>query len=249
MSRLTIDAWEQQEKNSLITFKAEVASRLEEAIFQALTEAMREQLATDGKAEIALPWGTYRAEVKETGEGVNITPTWEPSKGFIKLLNGDDDQNREISILDDFDETFLKYFRNYAAYGFLHPDSDENKDKIPENKGIMLRDDEIGYILNGYANVLATLAKDHQHNGKMFALEINNGYPHGTFEFDYDDDEINVRFVPDKTFKQILKNDEYALRAATADFSPILPGTTRKTVIPTTKVKVQEDDDLKKEEK
>ena len=87
MSRLTIDAWEQQEKNSLITFKAEVASRLEEAIFQALTEAMREQIATDGKAEIPLPWGTYRAEVKETGEGVNITPTWEPSKGFIKLLS------------------------------------------------------------------------------------------------------------------------------------------------------------------
>ena len=40
--------------------------------------AMREQLSKDGKAEIPLPWGTYRAEVKETGEGVNITPTWEP---------------------------------------------------------------------------------------------------------------------------------------------------------------------------
>ena len=68
MSRLTIDAWEQREKNSLITFKAEIASRLEEAIFQALTEAMREQLDKDGKAEIPLPWGTYRGRRAEPGD-------------------------------------------------------------------------------------------------------------------------------------------------------------------------------------
>ena len=218
MSALTIQAWEAREKNSLIDFKPEIISRIEEAIFQALTETMIIQLHRDGKAEVALPWGTYSAKYVEKGDTGNVTPSWVPTKGFMKLLNGDED-GKDVVILDEFDSEFQTLFQNYTAYGFLYPHSEENKNKLPKNKGVMLKDDEVVYLLNGYADVLATLAKDHHHNGKIFVLDINNGFSHGEFRFEYDDNEISVTFQADKTFKQLLKNDEAALKSATADFS------------------------------
>ena len=220
MSALTIQAWEAREKNSLIDFKPEIISRIEEAIFQALTETMRLQLNRNGKAEVALPWGTYSAEYVEKGDTANVTPSWTPSKGFMKLLNGDED-GKDVVILDEFDSEFQNLFKDYAAYGFLYPHSEENKNKIPKNKGVMLNNDETVYLLNGYADVLATLAKDHHHNGKVFVLDIDNGFHHGQFRFEYDDNEIIVTFQADKSFKQLLKNDEEALKAATADYSII----------------------------
>ena len=240
MSTLTITAWEQREKNSLIDFKPEIASRIEEAIFKALTEAMRLQLHKEGKAEIALPWGTYSAEYKDKGDTANVTPVFVPSKGFMKLLNGDDD-GKDVVILDEFDEDFQKLFHDYTAYGFLYPHSEENKNKLPKNKGLMLRDDEIVYLLNGYADVLATLAKDHHHNGKMFVLEINNGFPHGQFRFEYDDNEITVTFQADKVFKQILKDDEAALKTATADFTPVKEGQIKKNYITAKELDIPDD--------
>ena len=244
MSALTIQAWEAREKNSLIDFKPEIASRIEEAIYKALTEAMRLQMHREGKAEIALPWGTYAAEYVEKGDTANVTPTWTPSKGFMKLLNGDED-GKDVVILDEFDPEFQRLFQDYTAYGFLYPHSEENKTKIPKNKGLMLKDDEVVYLLNGYADVLATLAKDHHHNGKMFILEINNGFPHGQFRFEYDDNEISVTFQADKVFKQILKDDEAALKAATADFTPIPEGTRRNSYVKNTELEIPDDPDVK----
>ena len=54
-------------------------------------------------------------------------------------------------------------------------------------------------------------------DGKIFSLEINNGFPHGKYNFEYDDDDIKVTFTPDKVFKQILKDDDAAATAAEAD--------------------------------
>lgn len=244
MSKLTIEAWEAREKNSLIDFKPEIASRVEEAIYKALTETMRLQLHKDGHAEVPLPWGTYSADYKDMGDTANVTPVWVPTKGFMKLLNSKED-GKDTVILDSFNPVFLQLFKDYTAYGYLYPHSDENKDKIPKNKGLALDPDEVAYLLNGYADVLATLAKDHAHNGKMFILEINNGFPHGQFRFEYDDNEISVTFQADKVFKQLLKDDEAALKAATADFTPVEPGQLKRNIVKNVELKIPDDPDLK----
>lgn len=243
MSTMTINSWVQQEAGSLNSFEAPIASRLEESIMRALTETMRIQLKETGSASVELPWGTYSAEVLERGDTANITPTWKPSKAFMKLLNGDDG-SRDFSMQLEYDPKFIELFTNCAAYGKTNPD--KNPDKIPiSQRGVMLHDEEINYVLNGYANVLATLAKEKQHNGKVFTLTINNSYPHGAFHFEYDDNEISVKFVPDKVFKQMLKDDELANTAQYADFTPIPEGTTRKEIIPTHDIEIPEDADLK----
>lgn len=234
MSELTIKTWVAQEHNAFENFTAALASRFEEAIFRALSQKMRLDLKAKGKAEVTLPWGIYRADIKTKGEAGNIAPTWEPSKGFIKMLNGDMDSKdrHECFTQDDFDAEFTELFRDWVAYGFFYPNAPENKDRISKNKGVRLADDEIIYFLNGYATVLTTIAKDKQRDGKIFRLEIGNGYPHGSFDFEYDDDEIRVTWVADKVFKQILKDDEAAAKADKYDFTPIREP--RKEVIPVT---------------
>lgn len=241
MSNLTIQAWEAHEKNSLMDFKPEIASRLEEAWCKALTEDMRIQMHKEGVAEVALPWGTYTAEYKDKGDTANITPVWHPSKGFMKLLNGDE-EGKDLILQDTFDDKFEELFQAYTAYGFLYPHSEENKNNIPKNKGLMLRDDEVVYLLNSYAVVLANLAKDHQQNGKIFVLEINNGFPHGQFRFEYDDNEISVTFQADKVFKQLLKDDEAALKAKYADFHPVKEGEKKTHIVPATDMNYTSED-------
>lgn len=237
MSDLTIKTWVNQERNAFENFTAVLAARFEEAIFRALTMAMRNKIKRDGRAVIELPWGTYTAELISKGEAGNITPAWTPSKAFIKLLNGNLEKGKEDSIdaiaQESFDEEFEKLFRDFAAYGYFYPE--QNKDKSPKAKGVRLTDDEVNYFLNGYAMVLATIAKDKQRDGKIFRLEINNGFPHGAFDFEYDDDEIKVTFVADKVFKQILKDDAAAASANGFDFTEIAEDETRRTIMPVTK--------------
>lgn len=223
MSEITIQTWVNQEHNAFENFTAVIASRMEEAIFKALTKKMKLDLASKDSTEVTLPWGTYSASLKTKGEGGNINIAWEPSKGFVKILNGDMDNvsRTECITQDEFDPEFVELFRDWVAYGFFYPNAPENKDRVSKNKGVRLSDDEINYFLNGYALVLATIAKDKQRDGKVFRLEINNGFPHGAFNFEYDDGEIKVTFVADKVFKQLLKDDEAAATAYAADFTPI----------------------------
>lgn len=232
MSEITIKTWVNQEHNSFENFTNVLAARFEEAIFRALAKKMRNDLVNKGKAEVTLPWGTYRADIKTKGEAGNIAPTWEPTKGFIKLLNGDMDakERNECFTQDEFDPEFTELFRDWVAYGFFYPNAPENKDRVSKNKGVKLDDDEIVYFLNGYATVLATIAKDKQRDGKIFRLEIDNGYPHGSFDFEYDDDEIRVTWVADKVFKQILKDDDAAAKSEGYDFTPLREP--KKEIIP-----------------
>jgi len=234
MSDLTIKAWVVQEHNAFENFTAVLAARFEEAWTRALAKAMELQLRAKGRAEIALPWGTYYAEIITKGEGGNITPKWEPSKGFLKILNDDIQDQAERSACvnqEEFDPTFMKLFKDFVAYGFFYPEDPKNKDKIDKNKGVRLNDEEADYFLNEYALVLCNLAKDKQRDGKIFRLEINNSFPHGCFDFEYDDDEIKVRWTADKTFKQILKDDAAASKADDADFTAIPEGESRRTEI------------------
>lgn len=229
MSELTIKTWMAQERPAFDNFTAMVASRLEEGIFRALTVTMRNQLKATGRAFVELPWGTYTAEFVSKGEAGNVTPAWVPSAGFLQLLNGNLEKGKdEIITQQSFNSDFERLFREFVAYGtFDH----ENSEHTPK-KGVRLTDDETNYFLNGYANVLATIAKDKQRDGKIVRLEINNGFPHGAFDFEYDDDEIKVTFVADKVFKQILKDDAAAAAASGFDFTAIDENETRRTVMP-----------------
>ena len=233
MSDLTIRAWVDQEKNAFENFTAILAARFEEGWTRALARAMKMQLVSKGHAEIKLPWGTYFAEAVTKGEAGNIAPKWEPSKGFLKILNDDMDQSARSACLtqDEFDKDFMKGFKDFVAYGFFDPEDPKNKDRLEKNKGVRLTDDEADYFLNEYALMLCNLAKDKQRDGKIFRVEINNSFPHGCFDFEYDDDEIKVRWTADKTFKQILKDDEAAAKADLADFTPIPAGESRRKEI------------------
>lgn len=223
MSELTIKTWCDIERNAFDNFTPMLASRFEEGILRTIVRTLRKMVAKTGSAELVLPWGTYRVETKTMGEAGNRAPSWEPSKGFIKLLNGgsmDGSQKLQAITQDEFSDDFLKDFREFVAYGFFDPDSPENKDKNIK-KGVKLTDDEAVYFLNSYATVLATIGKDKERDGKIFRLEVNNGYPHGSFDFEYDDDEIKVKWVADKVFKQILKDDDAAAKSDDATFDPI----------------------------
>ena len=233
MSNLTTDVWVRQESNSLRNFKGFIAERLEEGILRAITETLRDKLKADGEsAKLEMPWGTYRVDIVQKGDTENITPSWEPSDKFMKLLNGDEN-SRDVVLQSEFDPTFLEYFDNFTKYGDTNPGTQEERDKIPAHKkGLALGPGDINYMLNGYANVLATLAKDKQSNGKIFNLEINNGFAHGIFKFEYDDNEISVKFVPDKVFKQMLKDDEAAEIARHRDFTPVKEGEMRHYFVP-----------------
>lgn len=225
MSELTIKTWTDQEHGSFDNFTPVLASRFEEAILRSILRNLRKQLEKSDTAELVLPWGTYHVETKTMGEAGNRAASWEPSKGFDKLLNGsnmDTVQKLEAITQDEFDPEFTKDFREFVAYGLFDADDPENKEKIAGmKKGVRLSDEEVVYFLNSYAMMLATIGKDKQREGKIFRLEVNNGYPHGSFDFEYDDDSITVKWTPDKVFKQMLKDDDAAAKSEGADFTPI----------------------------
>ena len=229
----TITAWINQEKASFDNFNDFVAIRLEDGMFRALAEKMANDIAAKKSSSVTLPWGTYTADAKSVGEGGNITPAFEPSKLFKKMLNDDGAVSRELR-QESFDPEYSQLFKDYVAYGYFHPDT--TQDTPAYEKGLRLTDDEVDYFLNDYLDVLVGIAKDKQRAGKTYRLEIDEGFPHGSFDFEYSDEgkdeTISVKFVPSKTFKQYLKNDDVASRvreaeftvAAAAKLSPVLMG-------------------------
>jgi len=208
-----------REKTAFENFNEFIGSRLEDGILRSIPERMRQQLQKTGEASVTVPWGTYSAVVKETAEGGNITPTWEPSKAFIKLLNSDD-RDKDLR-QDTFDPEYVQLVKDYVAYGYFYPDAKENEGRSDREKGLRMGDDEIDYFLNGYMDVLVSIARDKARNGKTYRLEIDDSCPHGSFDFVYSDDEIKVKFVPHKVFKQMLKDDEMAAAALSADFATV----------------------------
>lgn len=217
MSSTTINAWIAQEKVAFENFNEFIALRLEDGIFRSLAEAMRNQLQKKKSAEITLPWGTYSAEVKGSAEGGNITPTFEPSKAFLKMLNKDD-KDHDLR-QDSFDPEYVQLLKDYVAHGFFYPDSKDHEGQPDKEKGLRMGDDEVDYFLNGYAQVLVTIARDKNRSGKTYRLEIDEAFPHGSFDFEYTDDDVSVKFVPHKVFKQYLKDDSIADKARDADFA------------------------------
>lgn len=216
MSSITTTTWMTQEKPSFSNFNEFIAIRLEDGIFRALAEKMKNDIRTNGISSVQLPWGTYTAEAKAAGEGGNITPAFEPSKAFLKMLNDDSGSARDRR-QDTFDSEYAQLFKDYVAYGYFYPE--EVKDAPAKDKGLKMSDTEVEYFLNGFAQVMSTIARDKQRSGKIYRLEIDAGFPHGAFDFEYKDDEIKVKFVAGKVFKQYLKDDDVASAARDADFT------------------------------
>jgi len=234
MSSLTINTWVNLENGSFHNFFPEVAELLESGWCRALTETLRLGLKDSNKVSVELPWGTYTAELIQKGEAGNITPSWEPSKRFMTLLNGDLSKSDKDTVNQEtFDPTFVRLFTDWITHGRFYPEGAKNKEKTEKHKGIKLSDDEVNYVLNSYGMMLASIAKDKQRDGKIFPLEINGTFPHGRFDFEYDDDKITPTFVADKVFKQLLKDDAAAASAAKFDFTPLREGEVRKDIIPT----------------
>lgn len=217
MSDVSIKTWVNQEKSAYEDFNEYVANTIEDGMFRALAEKMHRDLKTADISKVTLPWGTYRAEMKDRGENGVVNISWEPSEGFLKMLNDDSDsaEKYEMNYQDEFDPEFVKLFWDYVAWGSFDPDTST------KNRGIKMEDPEVAYFLNGYASVLYNVAKDKQRDGKTYRLEIDNNFPHGSFDFEYDGDEIKVKFIAHKVFKQYLKDDKVAAVAVTADYTPI----------------------------
>ena len=233
MSSLTIKTWMAQEKNAFDNFREELAELIENSMLRAIAQRLREGLKAGGKAEVELPWGTYSAEFVSRGESGNVTPVWTPSKGFMELLNGDLSKGDVAAVnQEQFDDRFVELFTDWLAHGRFYDTGAKNKEKSEVRKGLVLASDEVEYLLNGYAMVLATIAKDKQRDGKIFSLEINNSFPHGRFDFSYEDGTITPVFVADKTFKQLLKDDAAAIAANGSDVSVIGDGEVRKDILP-----------------
>ena len=214
MASETITQWGAQEKTAFTNFNEFVVTRLEDGIFRALAEVMKRDIKAYGKACVTLPWGTYSADIKQIGESGNINIAYEPSKAFIKALNGSNDIRHQ----DSFDPDYLRLFKNYVAWGMFDPDK---QDLPARDKGLRLNDVEVEYLLNGYMNVLVTIANDKRRAGKMHRVEIKDGFRHGCFDFEYGEDETKVKFVPDRVFKQTLKDDNVAQVATAANYTTV----------------------------
>lgn len=204
MSSITISTWMALEKPSFENFNEFIAGRLEDGIFRSIHLSLRNQLRDKKTASLTMPWGTYTAEVKTVGETTNITPSWKPSKNFLKLLNDDNASTADLR-QESFDPEWVKLFKDYVAYGYFYPENTKNAPA--REKGMRLNDDEVDYFLNNYMQVMVNIARDKQRDGKIYSLVIDEMVEHGSFDFEYNDDEIGVTFVPHKVFKQNLKDD------------------------------------------
>lgn len=209
-----VQAWVVQEKPAFQGFNEFISTRMTEAITRSIPEWMKRTLLSkaDGKpVELVLPWGTFRAEVKVVGEGTNITPTYEPSKRFLEMLNADDSTKRTADYQESFDDEYTKLFRDWLAWGTFDPDE---KNAPAKEKGARIDPEEVEYFLDSFMRLMVSLARDHHRDGKEFDLDINAEFDHGRYTFEYVGDETKVRFTPSKAFKQYLKNDAIIADAA-----------------------------------
>lgn len=222
MSDVSIKTMVTLDKDTFEDFNDYVATLIEGGMFRAMAEYFYRKMKLSDHAELELPWGTYHCEDKNRGETGVVNITWEPSKGFQKLLNEDNDAATKFdrNYQDTFDPEYVKLFTDYLAYGMFDPEDPKNKEQASKQRGLKLSDSEVTYFLNGYALVLYNVAKDKQRDGKMYRLEINYAFPHGSFDFEYDDDQIKVSFTANKVFKQYVKDDATHDKGAVSDFTP-----------------------------
>lgn len=206
MSILT-EGWVAQEKSSFKGFCKFVATRMTGDMGISIAETLRRQLLSESTAKVEVPWGTFKAEVKTIGESTNITPTFEPSKRFKEMLNSTQPGQRTADYQTQFDPNLIKIFQDYLAWGTVDPEKEGGPTK---EKGAHVSDDDAAYFYDSFMRIMTSLAKDHQRDGKEFHLQVNDEFDHGEYVFEYHDDNIDVKFVPSKNFKQYLKNDNLA---------------------------------------
>lgn len=220
----TVTTWVSIETENYDHFNEYVAGKLEGGMFRAIHEYLRRKLKTSDTAQLTMPYGTYYATMKKQDGTVVADVSWEPSKGFIKLLNDDSDDAERSSkfdrqYMDEFDPEFVKLFVDFMAYGMFDPTEEVKND--PAKRQLLLDDSEVVYFLNSYMLVLYNIAKEKQRDGKAYRLEITGECPHGAFDFIYKGDKVEVKFIPNKVFKQALKDDEMAEKVNKGDFKAV----------------------------
>lgn len=225
MSNVSIQTWVNIESENYDYFNEFIAGKLEGGMFRAIHEYLRRKLKTSDTAQLTMPYGTYYATMKQQDGTAVADVTWEPSKGFLKLLNddSDDDSNKSAKFdrnyMDEFDPEYVKLFVDYLAYGMFDPTEEDKSDE--SKRQLYLDDAEVVYFLNSYVLVLYNVAKDKQRDGKAYRLEIDGECPHGSFDFLYKGDKIEVKFIPNKVFKQSLKDDKMAEKVNKGDFRAV----------------------------
>ena len=206
-----INAFVAQEKPAFEEFSEFLGTRILDGVFRSIAERLKMGLENKDSESVTVPWGTFTAErrVRNGGDSANTNVSYEPSKAFINALNSDG-RDRDAGIFqEEFDSDLLDAFADYVAYGFFNPDAPENKDEINKaQKGARLDPSEREYFMNRVANLLVTIAKEKQRDGKTYRLMVVETFGHGWYDFEYNDDKIGVKFTADKAFKQYVKNDE-----------------------------------------
>lgn len=195
-----VEGWSNQEENSFTGFTNFISNRMTGSINVSVVEHLKRCLAAGKPARIELPFGVFEAKVKAVGEGTNVSVSYEPSKLFIDMLNTDEDYS-QISI----DKDYSKLVQEWLAYGYF--DADDRPDLPAREKGTRIDLEEVDYFIHSMGRLMATMAKDHQRDGKEFTLPFTEEFDFGEYTFTYEGDEIRPSFTASKAFKQELKND------------------------------------------
>ena len=210
MATATATMWLGINKGRVRDFKEFTAVRLEDSILGGLLEALKHHAAAGG-GSVPMPWGTFTVEV-----GKAIECSFEPTKKFVKMITDEESELEPEDYLTKFDEKFSEAFDNIVRYGDVKGEDPEN----PQAIGYKLTEDQKEYLINDYTRVLATMARNHQHPGKIYPLNIDDAYyPHGRYDFEWSENaagelKVTVTFTPSKPFKQELKNDDLVTATA-----------------------------------
>jgi len=204
---VAIRTWAELEKTNFNSWLPSVAGYFQCCIYTSIAAYLIKHGSAKKATSLVLPWGTFTSNVTDKVSDIE----WTMSKNFDKLLNGDSDllNKSTRNYQTDFDDEFTEMMNDVLTeneYSFGKSDSSASGEPAKVDKGINLQNCEVSYFLNSYLVMLATVAKEKEHDGKEYTLPIT-GF--GEYRFDYDDGHITPHFIPSKEFKQKMKCDEF----------------------------------------
>lgn len=203
--RSTVETFGAHVKGQFKVISEYVVARVEEAIFKSIQEDLRRKLRAGEEAKVTMPWGTYTVDNMTTNNGGNYNIELKFSDDFI---NGLKDPTKAM-YQDDFQESWVKLFEDYVAYGkFFDPDTEESKKSSGDIvKGAKLTPFQKEFFPNAYGDMLLKAAQQHKSVGEIYTINLCDTCSHGVIEIEYKADGAVPRFEADTAFKQYLKDD------------------------------------------
>lgn len=199
--------WMEELSKSFDNFTDFVCVRLETAITQSIVETLRLKLQdpkSEGVAELNTAIGKFIATVRTKDGQDNVNFTLEFNKDAEKMVNGDID----TCWLEEYDELYLKKMAEFTAYGVFDPESEENRKAIEAAGGkcLNLKPEERLFFPNSYFNTIIATMRDKTRDGKIYNLDINDGWDLGTVTVETNDGKSSLSFTASKQSKQYLKS-------------------------------------------